>query len=111
MARGMKFDPNPAEINRPAMGQDLRAAAKFLSIAQPHHVERLLGGQYRAMAGPRVVGMAVGDDGALDGAHRIYVEAAELAAKSGGVRHQDVLWAHRGYIRGLVRIFTRHARA
>jgi hypothetical protein len=50
------------------------------------------------MAGAGVVGMTVGDHGALDGAHGIDVEAAGLAAQAGGNGHQDVLWAHLGYI-------------
>ena len=50
------------------------------------------------MARPGVVGMAVGDHGALDRPHRIDVEAAGLAAQAGGQRHQDVLRAHPGYI-------------
>ena len=50
------------------------------------------------MAGPGVVGMAVGDHGALDRPHRIDMEAAGLAAQAGGDRHQDVLRTHLGYI-------------
>ena len=53
------------------------------------------------MAGPGVVGMAVGDHGALDRPHRIDMEAAGLAAQAGGNGHQDVLRTHLGYIGGL----------
>jgi hypothetical protein len=42
--------------------------------------------------------MAMGDHGALDGAHRIDVEAPGLAAKPGRNGHQDVLRTHLGYI-------------
>src|SRR6267378_7948240 len=43
--------------------------------------------------------MAVGDHGALDGAHRIDVEAARLAAQPRGDGHQDVLRTHLGLYR------------
>src|ERR1700724_66044 len=45
-----------------------------------------------------MVGMAMGNHGALDGPHRIDVEAAGLAAQTGGNGYQDVLRAHLGYI-------------
>src|ERR1700722_9058444 len=78
----------------------------MVAIAQPHHVERLLGGEYRAMAGSGVVGMAMGDHGALDRPHRIDVEVTRLAAQPGGNRHQDVLRTHLRYIGGVAAFFT-----
>jgi hypothetical protein len=45
-----------------------------------------------------VVGMAMGDHGALDRPHRIDMKTAGRAAKAGGTRHQDVLRTHVGYI-------------
>jgi hypothetical protein len=78
----------------------------MIAIAQPHHVERFLRSQHRAMAGARVIGMAMGDHGALDGPDRIDMEAAGLAAKAGGNGHQDVLRTHLGYIGGVAAIFT-----
>ena len=98
MAGGMKFDRDVAEPDLLAIGDGLRTAGEIVAIAQPHHVERLLGGQHRAMAGPGVVGMAVGDHGALDRPHRIDMKAAGLAAQAGGNGHQDVLRTHLRYI-------------
>ena len=106
MAGGMKFDRDVAELDLLAIGDRLRAAGEIVAIAQPHHVERLLRRQHRAMAGPGVVGMAVGDHGALDRAHRIDMEAAGLAAQAGGDGHQDVLRAHVGYIAAVAAIFS-----
>jgi hypothetical protein len=63
------------------------------------------------MAGPGMIGMAVGNDCALDRADRVDVEAARLAAEAGGSGDQDVLRTHAGYIGGLAPDFTRHARA
>jgi predicted TPR repeat methyltransferase len=59
------------------------------------------------MAGPGVVGMAMGDHGALDGSNRVDMETARLAAKTGGSWQQDVLRTHLGYIGGPAPIFTR----
>ena len=87
-----------AELQFLAIGDGLRAAGKIVAVAQPHHVERFLRRQHRAVAGSGVVGMAVGDHGALHRAHRIDVEAAGLAAQAGGDGHQDVLRAHVVYI-------------
>jgi hypothetical protein len=50
------------------------------------------------MAGPGVVGMAMGNHGALDWPHRIDMEAARLAAQAGRLGCQDVLRAHVVYI-------------
>src|SRR5216684_2740270 len=98
MACGMKLDRDVADLYLFAIGDGLRAARKIVAVAQPHHVERFLGGQHRAMARSSMVGMAVGDHGALDGPHRIDVETAGLAAQSGGNGYQDVLRTHPGYI-------------
>ena len=66
MASGMDFDGDVAKPQSLAIGNRLRGACEVLAIAQPHHVERFLRRQHRAMAGAGVVGMAMGDHGALD---------------------------------------------
>ena len=98
MAGGMEFDRDVAEPDLFAIADRLRRAGEILAIAQPHDVERFLRRQHRAMAGAGMVGMAVRDHGALDGADRIDMEAARLAAQAGGDRHQDVLRSHFGHI-------------
>ena len=103
---GMEFHPDVAEPEFLAIGDRLRTAGKIVAIAQPHHVERFLRRQHRAMAGPGVVGMAVGDHGTLDRPHRVDMEAAGLAAQAGSSWQQDVLRAHLGYIGGPVSSFT-----
>ena len=74
MPGGMEFDVDVAEPDFLAIGDRLRGACEILAIAQPHHVERFLRRQHRAMAWAGVVGMAVGDYGALDGSNRIDME-------------------------------------
>ena len=94
MAGRMEFHLDVAEPDLLAIGDRLRGAGKIVAIAQPHHVERLLRGQHRAVAGAGMVGMAVGDHGPLDRPHRIDMETARLAAQAGGSGHQDVLRTH-----------------
>jgi hypothetical protein len=113
MTGGVEFHLDVAEPYLFAVRNRLRVACKIVAVAQPHHVERFPGGQHRAMAGPGVVGMAMGDDGTFDRPDRIDVKTAGLAAQTGGSWQQDVLRAHVRYIRALQLIFTRpgpHAR-
>ena len=98
MPSRMELDRDVAEPQFLAVSNCLRAAGEVLAIAQPHHVERLPGGQHRAVAGPGMVGMAVGNQRALDRPHRIDMEAARLAAQAGRLGRQDVLRAHVVYI-------------
>ena len=107
----MEFDLDVAEFDFLAIRNRLHTAGKIVAIAQPHHVERLLRGQHRAVAGSGMVGMAMGDHSALDGPHRVDVEAAGLAAQAGSNWQQDVLRAHVANIGRLAAMFSRHARA
>ena len=100
---GMEFDFDVAELDLFAIANRLRAAGKIVAIAQPHHVERFLRREHRAMARPGMIGMAMRDHGALDRAHRVDMEAAGLAAQAGGNGHQDVLRAHAFHIGALQR--------
>ena len=69
------------------------------------------GDQHGAMPGAGMVGMTVGDHGPLDRAHRIDVEAAGLAAQTGGNWQQDVLGTHGVHIGSGRSKLSRHARA
>jgi hypothetical protein len=94
----VELDRDVAEPQLLAIGDRLRATGEIVTIAQPHHVERFLGSQHRAMAGPCMIGMAMGDHGTLHRPHRIDMETARLAAQAGWLGRQDVLRAHFGYI-------------
>ena len=61
VAGGMERHLDAAEIDALAIADRLRGTGEILAIAQPHEVERFLRGEHRAVTGPRVVGMAVGD--------------------------------------------------
>ena len=49
-------------------------AGEIRAIAQAHDVERLLRCHHLAVAGAGVIGMAMGDQRAIDGANRIDME-------------------------------------
>src|ERR1700737_1616791 len=98
MACGVKFDGDVAEFYLFAIGDDLRSAGEIVAVAQPHHVEGFLRRQPPALARPGMVGMGVGDHGALDRPYRIDMEAPGFAAQPGGNGHKDVLRTHLGYI-------------
>src|SRR4051812_23989641 len=72
----------------------LRGTGEIVAVAEPHQVERLLRGQHRAVARPRVVGVAVGDHGLVDRTRRIDMETADLAAHAGRRRRQKLFGAH-----------------
>src|SRR5690242_20173200 len=110
MSGRMEFYPDFAEPDLLAITNRLRAACKVLAIAQPHDVERLLRRQHRAMAGARMVGVAVRNHGALDRAHRIDVEVARFAAEAGGDGGEEVLRTHHPYIGEASTMLSRHAR-
>ena len=61
MAGRMERDAHAAERHAFAIADRLRRAGEILAVAQPHQVERLLRRQHRAVAGARMVGMAVRD--------------------------------------------------
>ena len=109
---GWNLTRDVAEPDLLAIADRLRRAGEILAIAQPHHVQRFLRRQHRAVAGAGMVGMAVGDHGALDRADRIDVEAAGLAAQAGSNWQQDVLRTHALLYRSRpphLRVITRFA--
>ena len=78
-----------------AIADRLRGTGEILAIAQAHHVERLLRGQHRAVAGARVIRMAVRDQRLLDRPRRIDVEAAESGSTGRPASgFKDVFRAH-----------------
>ena len=86
----MQGHVDAAEPQGLAIGQSLRRAGEVLAHAKPHDIQRLLCRQHRAMAGARVIGMAVGDDGARDRTRRIDMEIAGRATKPLGAVRQHV---------------------
>src|ERR1043166_7599894 len=94
MTSRMERHRDAIEPHRLAIPNSLRRAREIFAIAQPHQVERFLRRQYRAMAGPRVIRMAMRDQRLVDGACRIDVKAADLAAQADGRWFQQLFGAH-----------------
>ena len=76
MAGRHEPQPDLAQLDGLAMGQRLPAAARLVAQAQRHDLESLARGDHRAVAGPGMVGMAVGDHGAIDRPQGIDEESA-----------------------------------
>ena len=90
MAGGNEPDGYIAEVDGLAVSQRLRLPGGGIAVARPHDGEGLRRGEHPAVAGPGVVGMAVGDDGAADGAHRIDMEIGRRAPQAALRRLQPV---------------------
>ena len=69
---------------RLAIARRLERTAGPLAHTGLHDGERLRRRQHMGVAGPGVVGMAMGDDGALDHAVRVDIKAAGLDMETGG---------------------------
>jgi len=82
MARRVQRDCRAGEIDAFPVRERLGAAGEIRAIAQPHQIKRLLRRQYGAMAGTGVVGMSMGNNGALDGPRGVDMESTELAANA-----------------------------
>jgi hypothetical protein len=66
-----------------AVSQGLCGAGEILAIAEPHQVKRFRCRQHNAVAGTGVIGMGMGNDGALDRPGRVDMESAAFAANAG----------------------------
>ena len=96
-ARGRRMEAHlpPPRVDALAIADRLRGAGEILAVAQAHDVERFPRRQHGAVAGARVIGMAMRDQRLLDWPRRIDVKAAELAADAGRGRGEDVFGTHR----------------
>ena len=95
---GWKVTRTPLRSIASPILRRLRRAGEILAVAQRHDVERLARRQHLAMAGARMVGMAVRDQRALDRPHRIDEEVAGRAAKPLRAGLKQVARAHAGKI-------------
>ena len=94
VAGGMEAYLDAAKIDALAIADRLRGASEILAETQAHDVERFPGGQHGAVTGARVIGMAMGDHGLLDGTRRIDVEFAEPAVHAALGRRENVFRSH-----------------
>ena len=83
MAGGHQRDLDAVALDRLAVAHGFCRAGEILAIARGHDREGLRRRHHRAVAGARVVGMAVGDHRARHRPHRIDVEIARRAIEPG----------------------------
>ena len=93
MPGGMEGHRHAVEVDLFAIADRLGGAGKARAVAQPHDVQRLLRRQHRAMAGARMVGMAMRDHGLVHRPGRVDVEARRSCSRrrtgseAGDLRH------------------------
>src|SRR4029450_2673057 len=90
----MEGHPYAAERHGLAVTDRLGRGGEVFSVSQAHQIERLLGGKHRAVAGARVVGMAVCDERFVHRARGVDIKAADLAAEAGGGPQENIVGAH-----------------
>ena len=101
MTGGDQADIDAIDAGRFAIGHGLGVAGEVLAIAFGHDGQGLGRGQDRAVAGAGVVGVAVGDDGAVHRPGRVDVEVARLAPQALGRRSKQGLGLEGGSRHGL----------
>ena len=82
VAGRVEGDGDAADRDSLSQPGGLRRAGKIVAIAQAHNVERLLRRHNVAMSGAGMVGVAMGDQRALDGPDRIDEEIAGRAIQA-----------------------------
>ena len=93
MPGGMQRDLCAGKADPFTVSQGLCRAGEILAIAQPHQIERLWRCQHGAVAGAGMIGMGMGDDGALDRPGRVDMESAAFAADTGRRGDENVFWS------------------
>ncbi len=96
MARRRQTHRHVAEAHAFLMARRLRFAGERFAIAHRHDRQRFRRRQNPAMAGAGVIGMAVRDHRAIDGAHGIDEEIAARAIKPFRARLQQRGGGHGG---------------
>ena len=95
MASGFERDLHGAERNGFAVTRGLAGAGEVFTAADRHDRERFGRRQDGAVAGAGMVGVAVGDDGALHRLHRIDEEIAVGTVKTAGLWFEQRSCHHR----------------
>ena len=90
MPRRQKRDTDIVAVDRLAIGGRLAAGCKVLAIADRHDFQRFLGGENGGVAGPRMIGVAMGDDGAVNRAGGVDIGARGSAIEALGPDLQPV---------------------
>jgi hypothetical protein len=91
MARRLQHDGDVAHGQPLAIGQRLGLAREVCAVAHAHDGQRLRRRRHLAVAGARMVAVAVGDDGAIHRPRGVDEEPAGLAIEPAGNGLQPVL--------------------
>src|SRR5262249_59039064 len=91
VARGVECHPRAPDRDSLAVADRLRRGGEVLAVSQEHEVERLLGGEHRAMAGTRVVGMTMRDHSPVHRLRGVNMETADFAVHAGGGPQKKML--------------------
>src|SRR5262245_42808155 len=94
VAGGVECHPCAPERNGLAVADRLRRGGEVRAIAQEHEIERFLGGEHRAMASARMVGVAMCDHSLVHRLRGIDMETADFAVHAGGRRQEDIFGPH-----------------
>ena len=105
MAGRMQADHNLAERHPLAIGDRLRRAREMFAIAQAHDPKRLRGGEHRAMACARVIGLAMGDERPLHRPQGIDMKIACAAIEPRRREGENVVGRHGGQHRRFSSMF------
>ena len=97
MAGRHEPERNVAQIDRFAITKRLRLSGGGLAVARPHDRQGLRRGEDLAVAGPGVIGMAMGDDGPVDRADRIDIEPGRRAPQTALGRFQPFFRSQPGH--------------
>ena len=79
MSRGRETQPHLAERQHLTVTERLQRAASLGSVAAPHDRDRLWGRENGCIAWPRVIAVAVRDDGTRDRCNRVDIKSARFA--------------------------------
>src|SRR5690606_20669621 len=93
VARGNEADGDAVEIECVAGGDRFEAAGAVLAEAQFHHFDGFRGGEHGPVAGARMIAMAVRDDGTLDRACGVDVDAGGLAIEPAPGRVKPIVYS------------------
>ena len=81
MAGRMKRDPDAVDLDPLAPLGHLPLGREILAIAQSHDIERAPGRKHMAVAGPRMIGVAMRDQGAVHRLHGVDEEVSRRAVE------------------------------
>jgi hypothetical protein len=100
MTSGRETQPHLAERQHLAVAERLQRATGLGSITVPHDRDRLWGRENSGIARPRVIAVAVRDDGARDRHNRVDIKPTRFAIEPRPGRAQPGLRARRGDMHG-----------